>query len=530
MAEHKNLKAFKQCLDRNTNIMLSYAAFAHGSNFIIISPLADLDLYKFFTGSYPDFQARRRRFTPIALLKESLGLAAALNFLHDGLRMREGQKVACAHLDLKPENILVKWGAGGATDVGRWKIHDFGTSRIKEPSATNPKVSGLLPGYFPRQFSFTRAGRAPGPFQAPEVQSSQERVVGRESDMWSFGCILAFVLAFVIGGPKHTSQLAKTLDEPVSEDTETDYFYTIDSTNKSKFIIKPKVAEWLKSLKMNNGDKTPWVNNTLNLIFSTLVVDAKARPKASDALNRLDAICSEKTDNFDAICSWVPAEEDFGIEMNILPPISSPVSTQTSSTHSIRETSQPTDEHGSSPNSPVRLVASPSTSGSGLSDPWSGPSNEIAETAVFMNLKPPRKTFKTTICPSGCHAAFVSKNLAKIHCLNWVRTRSKSITQPMIHAPDVREISCPDEGYEWNYVCLSDSYVLLRAKDQRSRSKHTKVRPRFVSALIAPPNAVELCPCLEPSFGLQRKVSTNFQNVARRLQPVLPTCRKLSSH
>jgi serine/threonine protein kinase len=463
--------------------MLSYTAFAHGSNFIIISPLADLDLYNFFRGSYPDFQDRQRRFTPIALLKESLGLAAALNFLHNGLRMREGQKVACAHLDLKPENILVKWGAGGATVVGRWKIHDFGTSRIKEPSATNHKVSGsggLLPGDFLRQFSFTRAGRAPGPFQAPEVQFSQERVVGRESDMWSFGCILAFVLAFAIGGPKHILQLAKTLNESVSEDTETDdYFYTIDSIDKSKFIIKPKVAEWLNSLKMDNGGEIPWVNDTLDLIFSTLVVDAKVRPKASEALNRLDSVCSEKTNNFDAICSWVPAEEESGIEMQPPTDISSPVNTQPSSTHSIRETSQLTDGHGSSPNSPVRPVTPPTTSGSGLSDTCSWPPNEITETAVFKKLKAPPNTFKTTICPSSRHVAFVSKKLAQIHCLrkdmNWVGTRPKSITQPMIHAPDVREIACPDEGYEWNYVCLSDSYVLLRAKDHRSRIK--KVSP-----------------------------------------------------
>jgi hypothetical protein len=96
-----------------------------------------------------------------------------------------------------------------------------------------------------------------------------------------------------------------------------------------------------------------------------------------------------------------------------------------------------------------------------------------------MKLKVPLNTFKTTICPSSCHVAFVSKKLAEIHCLkkdmNWVGKRPKSISQHMIHAPDVREIACPDEGYEWNYVCLSDSYVLLRAKDQRSRIK--KVSP-----------------------------------------------------
>jgi serine/threonine protein kinase len=221
--------------------MLSLTTFAHGSNFVIISQLADLDLHTFFEGSYADFKAYRRRFTPISLLRESLCLAAALDFLHDGLRVSEGPKVACAHLDLKPENILVEWSL---RPVGRWKIHDFGTSRIKEPPPTNPRVSGLkAPGDFLRQFSFTKAGRLPGPFQAPEVQPNKERVVGRESDMWSFGCILAFVLAFTTGGPKHIRELVKALTEPIPDTTPTDFFYTPESIDKCNFIVKPKVVE-----------------------------------------------------------------------------------------------------------------------------------------------------------------------------------------------------------------------------------------------------------------------------------------------
>jgi serine/threonine protein kinase len=468
MTEHRNLKSFKQCLGQNKNIMLSLTTFAHGSNFVIISRLADLDLNIFFEGSYNDFEKRKRLFTPISLLRESLGLAAALDFLHDGLRVSGGAKVACAHLDLKPANILVEWSS---RPVGRWKIHDFGTSRIKEPPPTNPRDSGLkAPGDFLRQFSFTIAGRAPGPFQAPEVQLSQERVVGRESDMWSFGCILAFVLAFTTGGPKHITELVNALNEPIPDTTATtDFFYTPESIDKSNFIVKPKVVQWLTGLDIGN---TVWVSNTLDLIFKTLAVDAKARPKASEVLDDLAIACRDGTNNFNAVCSWVSADEDLGAE---IPHPISPL-TKSPSIHSNREPSQTTDGPDSRPAS-VAIPSTPlsnSTSGSGLSETSPTRSHETSEPVLFMKLDAPRDTFRTTICPSSCHVAFLSKRLVTIHCLknetNWAGKRPRSISHPMIHSPDVGRITCLD-GYDWNYICLSDSYILLRAGDQRGREK-----------------------------------------------------------
>src|SRR5271156_1796178 len=109
--------------------MQSYTAFLHGSDFNIISPLADLDLHTYFKGNYDDFSSRSRRFSPAHLLYGAWCLAGALKFLHEGLQpVGIAEKIYCAHLDLKPENVLVMWTRGSDLPAGRWLIHDFGTS------------------------------------------------------------------------------------------------------------------------------------------------------------------------------------------------------------------------------------------------------------------------------------------------------------------------------------------------------------------------------------------------------------------
>jgi hypothetical protein len=58
-----------------------------------------------------------------------------------------------------------------------------------------------------------------------------------------------------------------------------------------------------------------------------------------------------------------------------------------------------------------------SISWSGLSDTPPRASHEITEPVLFMKLQAPRHTFKTTICPSGHHVAFLSQKLLMIRCL-----------------------------------------------------------------------------------------------------------------
>jgi hypothetical protein len=259
-----------------------------------------MNLHEFFKGNYEDYERRHQNFTPLDLLREASCLAGALDFLHYKLKLRE-RKMSCAHLDFKPENILVKWHAGNRTPVGQWLIHDFGTAKIKEPSEDN----ALAPGDFLAHFSLTKAQRNPGPFQAPEVQPSKDRVVGRESDMWSFGCLLAVVLAFAIGGPPHVTKLAKTrYDRAESGQTRTDYFYKFEN---GRAILKATLTRWLQSLRTDSPDGV-WIGKVLDLIFKMLVEVPNERLKAEDTQDELDAICLIEEMFLKLKCRWIEPE------------------------------------------------------------------------------------------------------------------------------------------------------------------------------------------------------------------------------
>jgi len=235
-------------------------------------------------------------------LREASCLAGALNFLHHRLKLKE-KKIACAHLDFKPDNVLVKWeGDSERTPVGQWLVHDFGTARIKEPSE---EANALAPGDFLAHFSLTKAQRTPGPFQAPEVQPSEEKVVGRESDMWSFGCLLAVVEAFALGGPRYVHDLGRSrynANQP--NQTVTDYFYTIVN---GKAIVKPTITGFLESLKTKSPEGA-WIGRTLDLVFKMLVDPPTKRLTAQDAQDQLDIVIGEEEPYLDRKCGWIKSE------------------------------------------------------------------------------------------------------------------------------------------------------------------------------------------------------------------------------
>jgi serine/threonine protein kinase len=458
-SEHQNLKSFKECLNKNDNIMLSLMTFAHGKQFIIISPLADLDLHEFFKSKYADFEKRRKDFTPKALLEESKCLANALNFLHDGLQTRN-RKIACAHLDLKPENILVQWHSSATYPVGCWKIHDFGTSLIKDAST---EVLGLAPGEllapgdFLRQFSLTTPRRPPGKFQAPEVQSSQERLVGRESDMWSLGCILAFVLAFATGGRDNIQELEKSLYRKDSRGMKNDFFYTTQEADTT--IVKPSVKTYLEHLQRDGDHERLWVSKTLKLIFNLLKIDPDERLKANEVYDALEKICSEGGSRFGEPCLWVRRDEDliFGNDADApLIHYSTPASPSTTTKETIQSST-------SSATSQILALT-----------------DEIS----FIKFKTPEKTLKTAICPTSCHVGFLSKGLAIIHSManqtNWTpkaqRLAPLSSTANFLKRPP---------GRDWNYISISGDYIILRSREQRGereRVRHLFPKPNVVQS------------------------------------------------
>jgi serine/threonine protein kinase len=494
LTEQKSLKSFKRCLEGNSNIMLSYTSFAHGPDFTIISPLADLDLHTFFHGTYNDFQFRSQGFTPLHLLYGVSCLAGALKFLHEGLRQRGiAGKIYCAHLDLKPENILVVWGKGNVEPAGRWLVHDFGTSKIKGASSSQT----LAPGDFlSRHFSYTQPRRAPGPFQAPEVRKSNERVVGRESDIWSLGCILTVVLAFACGGPSYAKSLveARTYGECAD-----DYFY---SMKDDRVVLKDGVIRWLESLNTGSrGEK--WITETIALIYSTLVERPSKRPSAKFVQGTLDEILNQPIGSLRNVCSWVPKElfcestrAARPIERLHIPTPAAEIMEEQRSSES------PTDIRGSvvtRPNieSGLEVVQSPQlpspftpstgqsslpfgssygTDGLRASDPPTSRSSSLSAVplrftndATFMKLEVPKDAFKSVMCPSACHVTFLSKKRASIVRLGNEGTWMAKPKPPKIETDSrTRSLSCPD-NWEWDFASMAGVYLVLRSRKQSAR-------------------------------------------------------------
>ncbi|KAF4916659.1 Serine/threonine-protein kinase nekl-2 [Colletotrichum fructicola] len=162
--EFENLLKIRN-LQHSKHITQKLDSFKRGSKNYIIFPWADGgDLVNFWEKM--DVEARSPKLA-LWVLEQMLGLAQALQALHDEMRDQEN----CRHGDLKPGNILhftiEGYGILKIADFGISKIHSLGTLQRRDPTTTR----ATTPSY-----------------QAPEGDSSNTR--SRKYDIWSLGCIL----------------------------------------------------------------------------------------------------------------------------------------------------------------------------------------------------------------------------------------------------------------------------------------------------------------------------------------------------
>lgn len=238
----------------------------------IFFPVAafDLDDYLFGKESRPSIY--QYPVDPAHLIKEFACLTHALNYLHNEIRLDDGEQFVCVHHDLKPDNILV---VDDGSPVGRWKVTDFGLSRVKHAESKQPSTRTTLYDHVSSvRASLTSPKRREGTFQPPEIEKVGEKVMGPKSDIWALGCVLCLVLMYAIEGVPGVNgfqnrRLKQKKSRGSSASYEHDYFYRGDQLN-------PQVLSALEE----TTQKGAWARNCVEIIKKTLQIDPAQRPKA----------------------------------------------------------------------------------------------------------------------------------------------------------------------------------------------------------------------------------------------------------
>jgi hypothetical protein len=288
--EVENLRELRKALLEHKHIAPFLAIISVGTEFNILSKLADMNLQEFLDGRHAEFD-----ILPDALMMAFSNLASALAFLHGGIEIPGRGCVFCCHMDLKPDNILVYQNK--EYPVGIWKISDFGISTIKRSeieqeekskAADNllqvPSALGDLKGRLTPLTGHTSAKRPRGTWQAPEVEMSSGKVVGRESDVP--------ICAFEVGGPTELARLGrqrgKTSGGDSYDDKNGDCFWW-ETETKDK-VLNPHIEGWVEALPDWKGHDVDFLLNCKSLIFSALKITRNERIKAREFCRALEGI------------------------------------------------------------------------------------------------------------------------------------------------------------------------------------------------------------------------------------------------
>ena len=205
----------------------------------------------------PHFQSSEDYFVALA------GLGSAVCAMHD--YSSESLRAIGCHHDLKPSNVLV--------DKSEFILADFGLSRLKE----SPQTSATL------------SKDARGDYLAPECEDleadCEKRIIHRSSDIWSFGCIIAELLTYMIQGPSGVKEF------------EEKRVYNVRGLILWRFHCGPgkpskAVADWMEMIK----SKCQGPYHRLGLLAEDMLsIRPEQRPRAQEVKERLCTLALEAT-------------------------------------------------------------------------------------------------------------------------------------------------------------------------------------------------------------------------------------------
>ena len=283
--EKDNLLLVKKLQDKH--LIQIVKSYRHGDMYNFIFPYAKTNLDLFLRDPslqpFSDFHGAVREH-PIWV--QMLGIARGLHKVLDYEipDANSENSLYGYHFDLKPANILVEWS-------GDLVITDFGQARFKKVDGTSSKVTGV------------GGNEAYAP---PEIDEDL-MVNNRRYDIWSLGCILLEVSAFVVKGHSGLGDLDKIrCREDTEARTRDDRFFrrapasvlsqlTPGTEKSGTYELKPQIYQWVQHLPESVSDNLSreFINRILRVALKMLNVDVNSRLTSKEVCLRLSEIISD---------------------------------------------------------------------------------------------------------------------------------------------------------------------------------------------------------------------------------------------
>ena len=253
--EEVSILSALRCL-QHPNIITLITAFSKGTTHNFLFPVADRDLNKLLETDYrlPGFQ------TVTEIVGSLWGLSSALDAVHYYFFPKFGIRQIGCHYDIKPSNILV--------NNGKLLLSDFGLSRLQKMEEGS-------------QTTFRKGG---ADYLAPECEDVtgrfKHRRVGRASDIWSLGCVLAEILAYLSVEPAKGPKAVQSF----KEDRRTKFEPFIMYPFFGHKVINPSVRRLLEHCIQNLSCE---LGLLARIVDKILQFDPDQRPSAGDVTRLL---------------------------------------------------------------------------------------------------------------------------------------------------------------------------------------------------------------------------------------------------
>ena len=274
-----------RCL-KHPSIIRLVAAFSKGDTYSLLFPVADGDLKHLLSLEQRPVLLRSDQ----AIFDALWSLSSAIESIHSYFARDFNVRQVGCHYDIKPGNILYQGE--------KFLLSDFGLSRLRDDSEDS---RSLYKG-------------VEGSYVAPECEPASEgferAMIGRTSDVWSFGCFLFEMLAYLHGGPKLVSGLHTARRKKLGP-LWAHYFHAGDSLN-------PAVTEFLQSFH-EGQPKEDALRSLSDTIKVALRIEPAERLDASQMTLSLFHLAQRS--RFRTICSLLEDGanlKDFEFEMECL--------------------------------------------------------------------------------------------------------------------------------------------------------------------------------------------------------------------